>query len=251
MFPLHDDNPTSRFAIVTAALVVACIVAFAWQFQAGGVGPVAIRYGLIPARLVGDVPGVPGSAGATTSVITSMFLHGGFMHLAGNVLFLWIFGNNVEDATGRGKFLIFYLLCGIAAAALQVAVAPDSRVPMIGASGAVSGVLGAYLLLHPRARVSTLVFLGIFITVIRLRAWVLLGVWFAGQALSAASTPPGAPGVAWFAHVGGFIAGMALVAIFKRADVPWFDDGGLQSKEGKTRQAVRAPRIWLRRRGPW
>lgn len=247
MFPLRDDNPTARAPVVTVALIGTCALVFLWQFQAGGVDLVALRYGLIPARLFGGAADPAGAAAAPATVLTSMFLHGGIMHLIGNMLFLWIFGDNVEDATGRLRFLAFYLLAGAGAAATQVAMAPHSGIPMIGASGAVSGVLGAYLLLYPRAQVATLVFLGIFITVIRIRAWVLLLVWFGGQALPALTTPPGAPGVAWFAHVGGFVAGAALIPFFKRDGVRWLNDGGFRSAENRARLPSR---MWFRRKGP-
>lgn len=248
MFPLRDDNPTVRAPVVTLALIGACVLVFLWQFQAGGVDTVARLYGLVPGRLFGGAADPPGAAAAPATVLTSMFLHGGFMHLAGNMLFLWIFGDNVEDATGRLRFLAFYLLAGAGAAATQAAMAPHSAIPMIGASGAVSGVLGAYLLLYPRARVLTLVFLGFFITTIRIRAWVLLVVWFAGQALPALTTPPGSPGVAWFAHVGGFLAGVLLIPLFKREGVSWFNDGGFRSSEHRGRLPAR---MWFRRKGPW
>lgn len=250
MFPLRDDNPTARMPVVTIALIGACALVFLWQFQAGGVDLVARRYGLTPGRLFGVAADPYGAASAEMTVLTSMFLHGGFMHLAGNMLFLWIFGDNVEDATGRFRFLLFYLLAGAGAAATQVAVAPASDIPMIGASGAVSGVLGAYLLLHPRARVLTLVFLGFFITTIRIRAWVLLAAWFGGQTVSALAADPGAPGVAWFAHVGGFLAGVLLIPFFKRGGVPWFHDGGPGSDENRRRLPTR---LWFRRKkkGPW
>ncbi len=257
MFPLRDDNPTRHRPYVTVGLIGVCILAFLWQNAQPHYEEIVWYFGLIPAQLLGTGPFIPGAANPLITVFTSMFLHGGWMHLGGNMLFLWIFGNNIEDSSGHLKFLVFYLLCGVGAALAQVASAPMSEIPMIGASGAVSGVLGAYLLLFPRARVSTLVFLGIFVTIIRLRAWLLLGVWFGGQALQAALTPPGSPGVAFVAHVGGFVAGMVLIGAFKRRGVPWFADGGPMSEEARKRpidlRFRRSPKgsqsPW--RPGPW
>jgi len=257
MFPLRDDNPTRHRPYVTVGLIGVCILAFLWQNAQPHYEEIVWYFGLIPSQLLGTGPFIPGAANPLVTVFTSMFLHGGWMHLGGNMLFLWIFGNNIEDSSGHLKFLVFYLLCGVGAALAQVASAPTSEIPMIGASGAVSGVLGAYLLLFPRARVSTLVFLGIFVTIIRLRAWLLLGVWFGGQALQAALTPPGSPGVAFVAHVGGFVAGMVLIGAFKRRDVPWFADGGPRSEEARKRpidiRFRRSPKgsdsPW--RPGPW
>ncbi len=256
MFPLRDDNPTERRPYVTVGLIAVCIAAFLWQIDQPQPEAVVWQLGLIPAQLLGSGGFIPGAAPPVMTVLTSMFLHGDWLHLGGNMLFLWIFGNNVEDASGHVKFLLFYLLCGVGAALAQVATAPLSDVPMIGASGAVSGVLGSYLLLFPRARVSTLVFLGIFVTIIRLRAWVLLGLWFGGQAVQAALTPPGEPGVAFVAHVGGFVAGMLLIGVFKRRGVAWFADGGPRSRDARARPIdirIRRPsrRGASPRRGPW
>ncbi len=252
MFPLRDDNPTRHRPYVTVGLIGVCVLAFLWQNAQPHYEEIVWYFGLIPAQLLGTGPFIPGAANPLVTVFTSMFLHGGWMHLGGNMLFLWIFGNNIEDSSGHLKFLVFYLLCGVGAALAQVASAPMSEIPMIGASGAVSGVLGAYLLLFPRARVSTLVFLGIFVTIIRLRAWVLLGVWFGGQALQAALTPPGSPGVAFVAHVGGFVAGMVLIGAFKRRGVPWFADGGPRSEEAQKRPIdIRFRRSRKGSESPW
>jgi membrane associated rhomboid family serine protease len=151
-----------------------------------------------------------------------MFLHGGWMHLIGNMLYLWIFGNNVEDAMGHARFLAFYVLCGAAAVFAQALPAPDSTIPMIGASGAISGVLGAYLLLYPHARVLVLIPLGAFSRLVYLPAMVVLGFWFALQLLSTLLADPNQPGVAFGAHAGGFVAGMLLIPLFKRRGVPLF-----------------------------
>jgi membrane associated rhomboid family serine protease len=152
-----------------------------------------------------------------------MFLHGGLMHLIGNMLYLWIFGNNVEEAMGHARFLAFYLLCGVAAAFSQAWLNPDSTLPMIGASGALAGVLGAYLLLHPRARVLVLLPLGFFVQLMYVPAAFMLGLWFALQIVSSLMAAPEEGGVAWFAHIGGFVAGSALVLVFRRRGVKLFD----------------------------
>ncbi len=250
MFPYKDENPTERPAVITVAIILANVLAFILVQGAGAQGPLArsvCDLGLIPGEIlqtakpgsgVALAPGmicmvdaVPKYWTVITSmfiavpkywtVITSMFMHGGWFHLIGNMLFLWVFGNNIEDATGHGKFLVFYLLCGIAAAATQTFVSPHSVVPMVGASGAISGVLGAYLLLYPRVRVHTLIILPIYITTVALPAWVMLGYWAALQLLgglgSLSEIEKG--GVAFFAHVGGFIAGLVLVRVFASDDV--------------------------------
>jgi len=155
------------------------------------------------------------------TVLTSMFMHGGWFHLIGNMLFLWVFGNNIEDAMGHVKFLFFYLICGAAAAAAQTFVSPNSIVPMVGASGAISGVLGAYLLLYPKVRVHTLIILPIYITTVAVPAWVMLGYWILIQVLSGLGSLREVEkgGVAFFAHVGGFVAGFLLVKLFASDEV--------------------------------
>jgi membrane associated rhomboid family serine protease len=219
--PISDENPTSRTPVVTIALILVNVAA--WLFELSlGVDLSTLRYGAIPAWVLHgisdgairlpDIGRVAVHTGVPQpwTVLTAMFMHGSWMHIIGNMWFLWIFGDNVEDAMGRIKYLVFYLLCGVAAAAAQILSQPDSTIPMVGASGAIAGVLGAYLILYPRARVRCLWILIIFITFIRVPAWLLLGLWFISQFFI-----PGA-GVAWMAHVGGFIAGMALVWIFAR-----------------------------------
>jgi membrane associated rhomboid family serine protease len=168
-------------------------------------------------------PGVSGTASSQIptilTIFTSMFTHAGLLHLGGNMLFLWIFGNNVEDAMGRVRFVIFYLLAGIAALALQTLINPDSTTPTLGASGAIAGVLGGYILMYPRARVLTLIFLIIFFTFIELPAFVFLFIWFAQQAVFGAiglTDPTGGGGVAYFAHVGGFVFGLATIKLFAK-----------------------------------
>ncbi len=227
MIPLRDDNPTTIRPLVTVGLIVACILIFLWQSSLGvGQGAAVYALGVIPAVLFGQAQLAP-ELGWVTPVLTpmtSMFLHGGIFHLLGNMLYLWIFGNNIEDAMGHGRFVVFYLLCGIAAVFSQALPDTSSVIPMIGASGAISGVLGAYLLLYPRARVLVLIPLGFFLHTMRLKAGLVLAIWFLIQIFSSLSAGDG-PGVAWHAHIGGFVAGIILLPIFKRRDVRWFQSG--------------------------
>ncbi len=223
MIPLRDDNPTERAPVITVAVIVLCVLAFLWQVSLGEPGfERAVRaLGVTPATLVGHASLPPELAlvPPALTLLTSMFLHGGFMHILGNLLYLWIFGNNVEDALGHGRFLVFYLLCGLAAAFAQALPNPDSTIPMIGASGAISGVLGAYLLLYPHARVLVLVPLGFFTRLVYLPAWLMLGLWFLFQIVNTLAAAGERGGVAWGAHLGGFLAGMVLLPLFKRRDV--------------------------------
>jgi membrane associated rhomboid family serine protease len=226
MLPLHDDNPTERPAVVTVALIVACVLVFLWQLSLGSEAQTRAVYALgsIPAvlfkvrELSPDLVMVPPWA----TVFTSMFLHGGWMHLIGNMLFLWIFGNNVEDSMGHARFLVFYLLCGTVAVFAQALPDTGSQLPMIGASGAISGVLGAYLLLYPRARVLVLVPIGLLFPTVYLPAGLVLVFWFGLQLLSSALSSSQAGGVAFSAHIGGFVAGMVLIPLFKRRDLRLF-----------------------------
>ena len=218
MIPLRDDNPTRTVPVVNYALIAACVLVFFWQVSLGSRMEAAVYgYGLIPdvllhgARLPPEIATVP----AWLTVFTSMFMHGSWMHLIGNLLYLWIFADNVEDRLGHGRFVVFYLLCGIAAALAQALPDPRSQIPMVGASGAISGVLGAYLLLYPRAHVLVLLPLGPFSQLMRLPALVVLGLWFALQLLSEMIAPAGA-GVAFRAHIGGFVAGLALLPLFRK-----------------------------------
>jgi membrane associated rhomboid family serine protease len=229
MIPLHDDNPTRLRPIVTIVLIAVCALAFIWQLSLGEQGfELAVRaLGVTPATLIGhqhlppELYLVPPAA----TLISSMFLHGGWMHIVGNMLYLWIFGNNVEDAMGHVRFTVFYLLCGLAAALAQAVLTPASAVPMIGASGAISGVLGAYLLLYPHARVLTLIPLGFYARFIYLPAWLMLGFWFVLQIINSLIVAEERGGVAWGAHIGGFVAGVALIPLFKRRDVRLFHPG--------------------------
>ncbi len=224
--PLYDDNPTHKRPIVTYLLIGACVVVFFYQSSLPPQAAQALVYGLgvVPSVLFGEAKLPPSLALVPSwlTPITSMFLHGGLLHLAGNMLYLWIFGNNVEDAMGRGRFLVFYLLCGIAAALAQSFTAPGSNIPMIGASGAIGGVLGGYILLHPRANVRVLIWILIFVRIINVPAWIVLGLWFGLQFINGAMTPTDQGGVAFWAHVGGFVAGMVLVPVFKHRSVPLF-----------------------------
>jgi membrane associated rhomboid family serine protease len=227
VIPLHDDNPTERAPVVTILLIIICVVVFFYQSslprEPGEA--FAFQYGAIPSVIVGlaslpeEVPAIP--AGLT--LLTSMFLHGGWMHLLGNMLYLWIFGNNIEDAMGHARFIVFYLLCGVLAALSHALTDPSSQIPMVGASGAISAVLGAYLLLFPRANVLVLI-PGIGMT--RVAAGIVLGMWFVTQLVSGGmSVGATGGGVAFFAHIGGFVAGMALIGLFKRPEVPFFSPG--------------------------
>jgi membrane associated rhomboid family serine protease len=230
MIPLKDDVPNRTTPIVTFVLITVNVVAFLYQWSLEASAPVPVRrgaisaaeafvyeFGLVPCRLTGacawDFPH------PVVTVFTSMFLHGGLFHIAGNMLYLWIFGNNVEDALGHGRFLVFYVLSGVAAAMSQAMMGPTSTVPMIGASGAVSGVLGAYLLLFPYATILTLVTFGFFIRFIHVPAIIVLGFWIVVQLANgvlAASVVRGeGGGVAWFAHIGGFVAGIVLLLFMR------------------------------------
>jgi len=224
VLPLHDDNPTRIRPVVTVSLIIACSVIFLWQVMAGPVMGERIVYalGAIPAVLFGtrELPADLQMVPAPLSAITSMFLHGGLAHLVGNMLYLWVFGNNVEDSMGHGRFIVFYLLCGIAAVLAQALPDPSSTVPMVGASGAISGVLGAYLLLYPHARVLLGLPVGFFIFQLgRFPAVWVLAVWFLMQLAMSAFAAEGG-GVAFRAHVGGFVAGMILIPFFKYRSVP-------------------------------
>jgi len=220
MFPLKDDNPTQHPPIVTVALIVANVLVQLYQLSLGPEGAQAFvfRFGLIPYELVHGIETTPQIAfPATASVFTSMFLHAGLMHLGGNMLYLWIFGNNIEDHLGHIGFLVFYLLSGVFAVFLFVLTGPDTQVPLVGASGAVSGVLGAYMLHFPKARVLTLFFFGWFIRMAWIPAIVVLGLWFVMQLLFALSGigASASGGVAYMAHVGGFVFGLGAGLLFR------------------------------------
>jgi len=220
MLPLRDVNPTRHFPIMTVILIAINVLVFIYELILGPqVEGFVQSWAIIPYEITHGVDLPPASIQPIyLTLITAMFLHGGFVHIAGNMLFLWIFGNNIEDAMGSLRFLVFYLLCGLAAAFAQIAVDPNSQIPNIGASGAIAGVLGAYLLLFPGAEIQTLVFLGFFVRLVRLPALLFLGLWFVLQLFSgvAGLGMEAMGGVAWFAHIGGFIAGIVLINIFRR-----------------------------------
>jgi membrane associated rhomboid family serine protease len=218
MIPLRDENPTRTVPFVNHALVAVNIAVFAYQvLLAVDGGPAATmafieRLAVTPVALLSPASWSQAPVPPPATLMTSMFVHGSFLHLAGNMLYLWVFGDNIEDSMGHLKYLVFYIACGLGAAVAQVAVAPASALPMVGASGAIAGVLGAYLVLHPTNQVLTLVFLVIFIRVMYLPAVVLLGLWFVIQIFSALND--GGAGVAWYAHIGGFLVGVLLIGIF-------------------------------------
>lgn len=234
MIPLHDDNPTTIRPVVTIGLIGACVLVFLWQLTL----PPALQQkaiyalGFIPGVFFGDRRLPPDLAWIPPelTLLTSMFLHGGWLHLIGNMLYLWIFGNNVEDAMGHAKFLIFYLVCGAAAAMAQGLQDPGLLVPMVGASGAIGGVLGAYLILHPHARVLVLIPLGFLFYTARIPALIVLGLWFLLQFVQGAMVVGQEGGIAFWAHIGGFIAGLILIFPFRNRGTPLFG---------------------RRRRGPW
>ncbi len=234
MFPLRDENPTELTPYFTIALIAINVIAWIY-IQGAGANENALfasvcRYGMIPAELTGRTegylgveiaPGVPCRFGGLrwSTVLTSMFLHGSWLHLIGNMWFLWVFGNNIEDSMGHMRYLAFYLLTGVAAAVAHLWSASSSPVPTVGASGAVSGIMGAYLVLYPRVRIQTLFIILIFIRIIAVPAWLVLGQWFLLQFLYGASMPAVGGGVAFWAHVGGFVAGAALIKPFEKPDL--------------------------------
>jgi membrane associated rhomboid family serine protease len=230
MIPLRDDNPTHTTPIVTVSFIVLCTLVYIYQAslppQPGEL--FVYRFGAIPATILGNAALPPEMHGAApvVALITSMFMHGSWMHLIGNMLYLWIFGDNVEESMGHVRFAIFYVVCGIIAVFSHAITDPSSTVPMVGASGAISGVLGAYLLLYPHAQVLVVVPLGMYTRMMYVPAGIVLGLWFVMQMLSGGmSLGQSGGGVAFFAHVGGFLAGMALIGLFKRPDVHFFSPG--------------------------
>lgn len=222
MIPLRDVIPSRTTPVVTIVLIVLNILVFLYQLSLGErVNGLVLNFGLVPATF------------SWIAVFTSMFLHGGILHAAGNMLYLWIFGDNVEDRMGHARFLVFYLLCGVAAAVAQTTTNPHSVVPMVGASGAIAGVMGAYFVLYPRSRIVTLIPLFFFFQIVEIPAIFFLGIWFLMQFLSGvgsiatavANEPAG--GVAFWAHVAGFLAGISAVVVFRRPErqrVEWWND---------------------------
>src|SRR6266508_2565838 len=213
MIPLRDVIPSRTTPVITISIIALNVLVFLYQLTLGGqVNDFILYFGLIPAAF------------SWVAVFTSMFVHGGFLHVGGNMLYLWIFGDNVEDRMGHGRFLVFYLLCGVAAALAQAIIDPDSVVPMVGASGAIAGVMGAYFVLYPRSRIVTLIPLFVYFQVIEVPAILFLGIWFVMQFLSGVgsivTTAGGGPagGVAIWAHVAGFVAGISGVIVFRRPE---------------------------------
>lgn len=219
MIPVGDNYPVQRTPLINWLLIAICVMVFLWQLSLPPKGFQASLFllGLIPRALLNAPLGHPQLLiPPLFSVLTSMFIHGSILHLVGNMLYLYVFGNNVEDHIGHRRFIFFYLLCGIAAALAQTFAAPSSTIPMVGASGAISGVLGAYLLLHPFAQVKLLVpYFAIFF--VWVPAWLMLGIWFLFQLLQSVLSPADEGGIAFAAHAGGFVAGMLLLPFFKRS----------------------------------
>jgi membrane associated rhomboid family serine protease len=222
LIPLRDANPTRRAPVVTYALIAACLVAFAGELAVAASGgdaaleELVARYGTVPAGVSADLGAGAFLTPATLGILTGIFLHGGWLHVLGNMLFLWIFGNNIEDRLGHLTYLAFYLTGGIAASLAQVAIDPTSTVPLIGASGAIAAVLGAYFVFFPRARITSLVFLGFFYQLLNVPAIVVLGYWFLLQLIDGVASlgaEHAQGGVAFFAHIGGFVAGMVVAAL--------------------------------------
>ena len=260
MFPIRDDNPHFLTPYVTYGLIGLNVLAWV-LLQGFGMEPAlsssVCRLGLIPADVLQTAPAgtnfplspdtvctLTGDGSSWHTVLTSMFMHGGWMHLIGNMWFLWIFGNNVEDAMGHVRFFIFYLVCGIAAAALQTAFDPHSIIPMVGASGAIGGVMGAYVMLYPRVHVHLLIFLGFYVNTFAVPAYFMLGYWFLVQFVSgSAAIGAQGGGVAFWAHVGGFVAGALLSIVFRNRELlarhPYY---GWNQKGAPTQNWKRVPR---------
>ena len=212
MIPISDENPARLRPYVTWAIVLACIATFFWQLSFSEAEEEALIYRLafVPETVfygVAQYSG-PGLPTPWLTLLTSMFLHGGFLHLGGNMLYLWIFGNNVEDAMGHLRYLVFYLVCGLAAALSQGLADPHAAIPMLGASGAISGVIASYVMIFPRARITVIIPLGILLYPMKISAFYVVGFWFLVQLLNLAGTSSGMGGTAWLAHVGGFAAGI-------------------------------------------
>jgi len=221
MIPLRDENPSSTVPFVNIALILANISVFIYQnfFIPGGAEPLFSRLGCIPYEFTHFVDiNPPALVPIPLTILTSIFMHGGWIHLLSNMLYLWIFGDNIEDTLGHFKYLVFYIVCGAAASLLHIFTNLNSQVPTIGASGAIAGVMGAYMFLFPRARIKTLLILVIFIQVVRIPAIIMLGYWILIQVLSgfAEFGSRTGSGIAWFAHIGGFIAGFFLIVVMKK-----------------------------------
>tara|TARA_B100000029_G_scaffold492695_1_gene554289 strand:- start:1752 stop:2477 length:726 start_codon:yes stop_codon:yes gene_type:complete len=239
MIPLKDDNPTSSRPIVSYSIIFFCLIIFLTQL---GLNDIELKefvhsYGLIPSVLMGidQLPNNLNKISPIGTIFTSMFMHGGWMHLIGNMLYLWIFADNIEDDLGTLNFVIFYFVSGIGAAMSQVFVDINSQIPMIGASGAIGGVLGAYLINYPNAKVLVLIPFGFFSQLIKIRALYVLGFWFVLQFINSFSSSSSGGGVAYAAHIGGFVSGVILILFFNRKD----------------KKKVYKPKIKKTRKGPW
>ncbi len=258
MLPLRDNLPTDRFPVLTTVLIAINVVVLVWLFTLSpdGVREAELEYGAIPYRLTHPGEAFPlADVPWWVTIFTSMFIHGSILHLAGNMLFLWVFGRRLEESMGRPRFIAFYLLSGIVAVYAQTLLDPDSTVPVIGASGAVAGVLGGYILLYPRARVLTLVFIVFFITFIEVPAMIMLGLWFVLQLIPAvgqvatAELASESGGVAYLAHLGGFLFGLATIKLFlmgKSQREPTSRSGHLD-ESGYPNRPARRRRLLLRR----
>jgi membrane associated rhomboid family serine protease len=215
LIPYKDDNPTRTFPFITIGLIAFNILVFLGQIASpSGMEKISLSYGAIPQYILTFENVQP--LHPVLTIFSAMFMHGGILHLAGNMLYLWIFGNNIEDKLGHVRFLVFYIFCGIVSAYAHAITEPNSLIPMIGASGAISGILGAYLLLFPRAGVYTIIFLGFFIRIVKIPAFIVIGFWaiiqFANGLLSTGLIKEG--GVAWFAHIGGFLTGLLTIKLW-------------------------------------
>jgi membrane associated rhomboid family serine protease len=260
LLPISDTNSRHRisFQYVTVGLIAVCAAVFLWQqsLDPRTAQEAVYALGAIPAVVFGErsLPPELSWVPAELTLLTSMFMHGGWMHLIGNMLYLWILGDNVEDCMGHVRFLIFYLVCGLAAVLAHMLIDTGSTTPLVGASGAISGVMGAYLLLHPTARINILIWIFVFVRIVPVPAGIALAAWIALQVANAAMDPGTGGGVAFWAHVGGAAAGMILVPFFKRKDVPLLAGVGGRPMPGP---APDSPKIRLRRPGsppvrrPW
>ena len=257
MFPISDDNPTPVRPYVTWAIVVACTLVFVWQsgLPPGATEAVFLTYGAVPAHIFEPEVTATFRVLPELTLISSQYLHGGVMHLFGNMLYLYIFGDNIEAAMGRLRFFIFYTVTGIAAALSHALLVTSSEIPLVGASGAISGVLGAYLVLYPHARIRVLFILlplPIF-RIFAIRAVFVLGIWFGIQFVSAAMSTTGQGGVAFWAHVGGFVAGILMLPFFKKSDVPYWRPAAVTEFDGREVEGALpdGEEIPDTQKGPW
>ncbi len=224
--PLFDRLVSSRTPFVSWSILLVCIAVFFWQLSLDTytLRLITLKYGVIPSVLFGyqSLPSDLQLVHPWLSMVSSMFLHGSWLHIGSNMLYLWIFADNIEDSMGHFKFIVFYVTCGVAAAFAQSIISPESNIPMIGASGGIAGILGAYIVLHPKAPIQVLIIIIIFIRFISIPAWIVLGFWIATQFAAAPVNFSEGGGVAYFAHIGGFLAGALLIPFFKRKDIPLF-----------------------------